>query len=105
MPVLALHFISFIHGNVFLLLAFIVLFFLPNRFAFQIYLVVFDVAAPVIQPEVLEVVLPTRHLNVVCGGVRALLLLDLVHQHVGVPGAVVAFAAFGLPCLGFHRLR
>lgn len=46
----------------------------------------------------------TWHLDVGAGWVCVLLLLHLVHQHVGVPGAVVAFTALGLSSLRFHRL-
>lgn len=46
----------------------------------------------------------TWHLDVGNGGIRALLFLEFVHQHVGISGAVVAFTALWLSCLGLHCL-
>lgn len=46
----------------------------------------------------------TWHLNIGPGGVWALIFLDLIHQHVGISGAVVALTALWFSCLGLHCL-
>lgn len=51
-----------------------------------------------------KILLPTWHLDVGPGGIWVLLFLDLIHQHVGISGAVVAFTALWLSCLGLHCL-
>lgn len=46
----------------------------------------------------------TWHLDVHPTGIWALLFLNLIHQHVSISGAVIAFTALWLSCLGLHCL-
>ncbi len=54
--------------------------------------------------KLVKILLLTWHLDVGHGGISALLFLDLIHQHVGISGAMVAFTTLWLSCLGLHCL-